>query len=1674
MSNPALQEYEPKFLIFQTDLTRTYRGLRGEGGESAIIKVPMEGHSAAQGEAMLEREYHLSGRLDSSWTLRPLQIQSTGMGAAFVYEDFGGMPLSEGGFPADIHSVLSLGVEIACIIGNLHSSGFIHGNIGPQTLWLNPVSRQLKLTGLGFAGRVDGGSPSLSEADRALECQWPYVSPEHTGRMGRIADYRSDFYSLGSLLYWMLTRETPLKAADPMEWMHAHMAKEPASLSALRAEIPEFVSGVVIKLLAKSPEDRYQSAYGISEDLKECLRRINSDPLRPEFIIGNKDVSSSLPPPGKIYGREEEMALLSGILEKARSGTGEVVLVSGPPGIGKSTLAREMRVAARQKSGFAVYGKFDEDGSDVPYSGFIAVFRDLIRQILISDPDQAEIWKRKVQTALGPLGKAIVPLIPEIGMLVGNQPDLPEVPPLEARNRMDLTFQNLVAVFSSGGNPLSIFLDDLQWADGSSLHLIEVLSLRKMEGLLIVLSSRESGVAEGAPFAGCLQAIREGGCLLTHVSLQPLPAEAIARYISDALKVEGKRVQALGRELSIKTAGNPLSLVECLKSLHSRGIVRFNSEAGEWQWDLEEIKSSGVMDYAASIMSGTIGTLDRRALAILQTASCIGSAFQLNLVSRMMDRTPFEIRQDLSAAVSSGLIFPVKPSQVANADPFAKDGAGVEFGFAHDRIREVCYKSIPEDEGRSLHWKLGRVLHELHEEGGGSRFLFEAVSHLNKAEGSAAAAGLWRWRVDLNLEAGRAAKISAAFDSSFRFLRTAMVLLRGNTDDIWVEEYDLTLRLTNEFAESAYLNAEYDEVERLFLAVDANARSAIDKVRVHEIKILSEMARDRKLEAVGVALRILTQLGVRFPARPNKLHAIIALIGTKRMLAGRTADDLLRLPRMSDPVNLAATVIFKTIYSVAYLAKPDLLPLIVFKHVQLSVKYGNTPHSCTTYSAYGIILAGLLGDFEKAQEFGRLSLSLMEKMQSRELRPRIAMSVYNFIFPWKTHIRDAMPRFLEGYAHGLETGDFEFAGYLTNVYAMAGFHSGMELSKLGSELAGYLEANHRMRQIRSLAFLFLYLESARGYFREDGGEPGSGYECDARMEATRLLREGKDRNLLFFDSLLKVIRCSYFHSYEEGARNAKEAGSHSESAFGVYAIAIFAFHGSLLALGGVSGSAAIRQALRGTRKRRNRLRNWARHAPANFAHKFHMVEAERCRLRGQNESATRHFESAVALARAGDYVQEEALASELAARHHFASGNERLGRFCLREAHIAYRRWGAVAKLRSLEARHAGNWIMLEGAAPSVSSPGMPTRKNSGATDLTSVLKASQAISSEIVLPRLLQNLMKVIIENAGAQRGALILGKKGGRLFVETEGNVDGFPMQPKSVPLENHADLPSAMIQYVASTGQHVVLSDASGDSDFARDPYISRVKPRSVLCAPLTYQGESRGILYLENNKMTHAFTPDRLEVLKLLTAQAAISIANARYHEVQMEAQQAKINPHFLFNALSSIADLTIADPKTAEVAVVKLSNLYRYILTSSGSMLVTLDQELEVVRTYLMLEKLRFGSRLEFAITTEGEAERVRLPGLMIQPLVENSIRHGLAPKMDKGAVSITARVEALRCRISVHDDGEPDSKPSSGTGFGLSSVRERLNLAFGDDYSLEIIRSKGFRVEIVIPILGAA
>ncbi|OLP18868.1 hypothetical protein BST81_08090 [Leptolyngbya sp. 'hensonii'] len=1496
----TLSGYEDLIRIHDGENSQVYRAWQVKDGRSVILKLLKADYPTPDQLRRYRQEYHLTHQLQLPEVIKAYGLDPWQRTLVMILEDFNGLDLKQWlqQYPQGltVEAFLPLAIKIASALGQLHSQAVIHKDINPANIVFNPKTRTLKLIDLGISTQLSRENPSL-QAPGALEGTLSYLSPEQTGRMNRVLDYRTDFYSLGVTFYELLTGTLPFTSDDPMELVHCHLAKQPASLLDVKGgQVPPILAELVNTLMAKNAEERYQSAWGLKADLETCWVQWQETRTIARFPLGQHDVSDRFHIPQKLYGRERELAALLTAFERVagvspvlgKDATAELVLVTGYSGIGKSALVRSLYKPMTARRGYFISGKFDQFQRNIPYSAVVNAFAGLVMQLLAEPEAILQQWREQLLDALGPNGQVVIEVIPDMALIIGAQPPVPELGASESQNRFNRVFQRFVQACCSPEHPLVIFLDDMQWADRATLNLIErLLEDRQSQHLLLIIAYRDNEVLIGHPLSLTIAQIQRQGTPIESITLTPLPLEQIGQLIADTLHQSPETVRDLAELVLRKTEGNPFFANQFLKTLYSEHLLTFNYHLRQWQWDLAQIEAIGFTDNVVELMVEQLQKLPPSVQVALSTAAYLGAEFDLETLAWVKHQTPASLFADLKLAMAQGFVM---ARSSLDEQLLIQD-----YQFGHDRIQQAAYALIPAKDQADRHLQIGRsLLNRLADTDLDDR-LFDLVEHLNHGLVGVVDAEERERFAGLNLRAGQKAIGASAYKAAMTYLDRGISLLSSNS---WDSHYELSLSLHNEAVKAAFLSAEFEHMENWATIVMAKAKTALDRVQVSAIRIEAYGSQNRLLEAISSGLDILAQLGIQFPEAPEPVDFIQALAQIETLITDTQPSELINLPAMQDPTALAALQLLVKLGPASFVSSLKLSPLITLKQVELSILYGNAPLSAVAYSSYGLILCGLVGDLDKGYDFGQVAIGLISQSDSREFEATVLMMVHSFISHWKIHLRETLAHLQQAHAVGIAAGDFAYAGYAAFDYCTHAYLIGQSLSEVQSAMQHYSEVLKQMGQKSALSYLQGYQQAIENLTRTLAHPYTFAGEILDEQVVIPLLQAQHNQAGLWHFYTVKLPLCYWFGQFALAYEVSQWAQQSISSGTAGVAVPILYFYDALTCLALLSEHPLDHSDPLWLQVDKNQhlLEQWSVSAPMNYRHKFDLVAAEKCRVLGQTIAAIDLYDRAIAGAKAQAYLQEEALANELAGRFYLNWGKEKIAQVYLQEAHYCYLCWGATAKVRHLETQYpqcfTREWSSQ--LAPPRTSSQTSDSQSSAALDLSTVMKSSQAIASEIVLENLLQTLMKILLENAGAQTGCLVLP-------TSRAGGVEHFSVAIHSIadianispPQPIHQILPESVLHYVARTHESVMLDEASRSGQFVQDPYIQLAQPLSILCYPLLDQNQLVGLVYLENKVTAGAFTRDRIELLQILSGQAAIALSNAQlYARVRESEQQLK--------------------------------------------------------------------------------------------------------------------------------------------------------------------------------------
>lgn len=1351
-------------------------------------------------------------------------------------------------------STLDYFAKICRVLHQVHKAGVIHKNLSPDHILVNPQSHEISLLDFSIATKIESLEPFA--IPNAYKSNLHYISPEHSGRMNRKLDSRSDIYSLGVIFYELLTGVLPFQADDPIDLLHFHVAMTPPSLRKLRKDIPEALEAVVIKALSKEADDRYQSMLGMAEDFVQIQSLLKSKSSK-VFTPGEKDVPITFRIPQKLYGRDNELNELKKHFRWSGKDTNKLVLVDGYSGVGKTSLVMEVHKKVGKAKGYFLKGKYDLLQYNIPYSGIRSSLNEFVDFLLAEDESLIKEVSKKIQDAIGNDSYLLTQIVPSMELLIGKQEPSDLFHGIERQNKINHLFTRLLMAIARKNSPITFFLDDLQWIDSASLNLIQNLSSNKnIENLLIIGAYRSNEVGPEHILSKAIRNLESDGINVKRINLDNLSEEDVSNLISDSLSRKKNELEDLSRIIYEKTLGNAFYVNQVLKEIFNLGHLYFDDEKMLWQWNLEAIEKLGLTDNVIDLLIKKLKTLDPNTQELVTTAAFIGNKFPLEYLQTISKNALPEIRKLIRPAEEEGLV------QVKNNI--------VEFG--HDKIQQAAYELAGKERAVELHLEIGRyLLAKLENQSAnveGELQIFEVVNQLNEGEELVENIEERRKYSRLNLEAGLEAKNSAAYAGAMDYFSKALKFL-GKED--WEKDYEFLMAVHTSLVECAYLGGHPEVVDAKLEFALSQSKDVLDQIPLHRIKIEKLKSENNLTQALEEGLKILELLSVKLPRNPSKFDVLRRFIYLRWIMAGKKVESLESLPEMSDPLRMATIQLLVTIGPAVYWSSPNLTAMVILEMVILSLKYGNTNESAFAYSTYGLLLCGFTGEIELGHKFGKLARQLAYKYGGVSEAKGI-FNINCFVNHWKEKVSNSLPDFNHSYHVGMIAGDLEFAALSAYLYCNHGFHAGLDLNNLVKDMETNSAQISHIKQNTPLNYLLLHYQAALN-FMGGSSDPtmlvGSVYN-----EETMLPQhiKAQDKTALFKYNLLKMILYYHFRKSENIEEFIEEGKKYGEAVLGMLVSAVFEFYSGLIyaRLGRNWGGLKRRKAIKILRNATRRFRKWAEHSPDNHLHKYLILQAEWDRINGDTQKALLHYEKAIQIAEKNGYHQELGLAYELNGEFHIERKMEKLAGYYFEKARDVYSEWGARAKVSQLTSKYPQ--IFSEGVGKSTNKILQETD-----LDLQSILRASEAVSREIKLEKLTRKLLRIVVQSVLAENGYLII-VQGDGWKVQDYWSVD-FDMENNPPSLSEIPEVPSSIINSVEKSREGIMIADAAANDRFKEDSVVRKRKVVSVIAVPLISRNELVGIIYLENNKMQGAFSESRFSLLEMLSGQIAVSLGNA---------------------------------------------------------------------------------------------------------------------------------------------------------------------------------------------------
>ncbi|MFV8751965.1 protein kinase domain-containing protein [Nannocystaceae bacterium ST9] len=1479
-----LSGYREVRLLRASRRAQVYEAVRNSDGRPVIAKVSEFGSEEL--ESRVEHEFALVRALDVEGVVRALDLQRVGDQWVLLLERVPGVDLATyaGGHALALDEFLDIAIQLANILARVHERRIIHRDIKPTNVLIDPDTGRVSLADFGISVLLESERRHIYDPE-VLEGTLPYISPEQTGRTGRPVDFRSDLYSLGVTFYELLTGRRPFAQTAPLELIHAHLARVPDPPRLRRPDLPEPLDRLVVKLLAKASEHRYQTARGLAADLQRIFARLSEGDSGTSFVLGREDFSRELQLPHQLYGREQERGEIVGELARVtRTGQPRMLVLVGPAGIGKSALIADVEGEAARFGSYVAHGRF-EATRDRPYAAFGEAFGGLVEQLLTESETRLSRWRERLSESLGAIAGVVVDMVPALALVLGESPPLALLEPHEARNRVQLAVARFLAVFcAEPGTSLVLVLEDLQWADQSSLDLLASLMLAARRSALLVLASQRE-VDQGHPLRGLFARLPESR--RARLELGPLAGAAVERLLADTLGRSPTEVARLATRVARKTDNNPLFIRQLLTHL-AKAELMTPSERG-WVWDDEAIEAADIPADVLAVMHAKLAGLPEHARALIQRAACIGERFDLAGLEVVVDEPEAKLTATLYDLVDAGLI----------------DQRGGEYRFAHHGIREAALAGADEDLRPRLRWQIGR--HQLATLDPSGERLFEIVDHLDAGLASVELDLAGRVELaELNARAGRRALARVAHDAALRYLEQGIALVgeqREAVARLGARAPDYALLVELHFARAQVLAVRDGAIraESTFAALLAWPLRPAEYGRIAARWINQLTLEGRTREAVEFGFVALARFGWHPAHSPGKTRTLVALTWTWLRVRALDVERFVDLPRRSDEHASAAMEILIPTKNAAYVIDSHAYVALVCMHVRGLLRHGNHPSASLALAQLATCVGSRLGQVDDAIRLAEVALALSQRFDPGPTRVRVEAAVDLFVTHLGRPFAEPLAR-LEGLQiRALEAGDFLWAGYAGSLALSMHVEVGTHLrvlrrmserftSELGTRVTR--EANVVAATVRGLALALAPDDDAAQVEAWAGLDPErpearvSRYAlfvtlANRALAAVLLGRPGEALTacLAMIDTIEQVL-------------------------FGSWAIPRVALT-TLVAAHVLreSGEPLPAGVARARRKARAILRSWAAHSNANYRHYVDLAEGLELARRARWPAALRSLERArVGAAGQGCRWVEWLAGERLAALAEF-TGVSGLAIGARSQTEDARTTWGARRERyepsESLDSRVLGDSQTIGDSAGASTSRGrLSTSEHSssrqlagsGALDFDSVLRSVAAIGADLRLDQVIASVLDAAVTNAGADHGLLVL-ERDGVLGLVAKHEIDGERLVfGKPLPLsEAKSHAPTSVIHFVLRTEQSLVLDVVESDPRFADDPYLQSAGVRSLIGMPIVKGRRTLGALVLENRLSSHGFTPERLEVLQLIAGQAASALDHARVHDALREGE-----------------------------------------------------------------------------------------------------------------------------------------------------------------------------------------
>jgi len=1493
--------YTIKEVIAEGDRFTVLRAIQNQDQRKVVLKLCRLELPSTEDLTSLQHEYLMLKKIDSPLVIKVYDLIKQGRQLVLVLEDIDGKPLKQflEDKPLDLETFFNIALQLTNALNDIHLKKIIHKDLNPKNILIDPNSLSIKIIDFGFAMQLVE-DPKSTVQSIVIEGNLEYISPEQTGRMNHAIDYRTDFYSLGVTFHEMICGKLPFETQDLLELIHAHLVKKPPNLHDINQAIPEALAAIIAKLLAKMPEDRYQSIIGLNFDLLTCQSEWQKNHQITPFVLGSQEVNDHLSISQKVYAREREVSQLLDSFEHISREGKELLLISGDAGIGKSSIVKEIIKSITARRGYFAKGKYDRLNRMAPYSAFIEAFQGLIHDLL-SESDMGVLkLKEALLKVLSPNGQVIIHMIPEVALIIGEQPLVPDLPPDESQSRFMLVFHQFIRALASIEHPLVLFLDNLQWIDSASLELFKSLLLdRELHYFLLIGCYRNNEVNAEDPLMDVLKKLKIENVPMKELEIAPLTKNDIQNLLADSFNVTTIEVDDLAEVLLAKTQGNPFFINELLKKMYHENHLKFSYETRKWQWDLEQIRQEPVTENVVNLLVKRIQKLSKEVRELLEVCALMGHTFDLNTISVISGDSLAQTAIYILVSIEANLIAPVNDNSYRllegmKAEIVLKTDEKILFSFIHDNVQQAAYQLIPEEKKSQVHLRAGRFLlakfqrKNLEKK---DKRLFDVLYHFNQSIFLVTDNKECHQLSELNLLAGKKAKASIAYEDAVKYFESGLKFLKVYD---WAKDYQLLFDFHLEISECLFLLNRFDDAEHYITESLKQCANVVDSGNIYFCKIKAYVNVARHREVIYLSKAVLKLFDFNLPVNPGVSYILkeIVIINWHQKMFG---NSKIRIAATDEKILMIGKIL-TVVSASAYQVDQNLFAYLACKVLNFGFSKGYTPETPAACLGYAIILIAKFNKINEAFYFVELAKDLQKELGHRASISRNNFILGAFINHWKYPLKSSLEYMEKSYEAGIIEGNLAYSVY-SRVMDLILYYVGkplLEVKESVDKSISFLNYSEN----KSFYYFFVCMKDVILLLIEE--------DINVKEELSKMVEKICDRENKT-TRVFAYIMCAELY-YIKG--DYQEAAEMSEKAYGLKDfvkggfdfVFVSLFHGLCLSATYLTVNKA-KQALyqKELKLIQKQFKLWSTHSSENFLYAYWLISAEIERLdKGFCIETIELYNKAISEAEEYNYTQFIAIANECAARFCFDSKYITFGKTYLQDAYYAYLQWGALAKCRKLEKKYSEvlqSHADVLSSRTSVSSTGMVASN----LDVLSLFKATQAISGEIQLDKLLKKLMDILLQNAGAERAALLV-KEDENWFVEAEGTLISQKITfSQADPLKNRSDLPLSLIGSVQRTQDVLLVRSAEDlDSSITIDLYLEQFKPQSILILPIFYQGVLKNILYLENRATSHAFTSASVQTLKVLASQASISLENARlYYQATHDPLTGLSNRNLLY-------------------------------------------------------------------------------------------------------------------------------------------------------------------------------